>query len=299
MADLSLTAALCAALNDTPLQLPVHSAVARRAAGLLSAGRPQATELAALAATDPVLASSLLRAANGAFYAGLPRISSLEEALCRIGCAVAGQVVASACREGKRAAGGRFSASYLEPLWQHSLGCALGAAWLARRCGYPGLVDLAHLAGLLHDFGKWLLLAGLGRLAGDGHAGGNLGDRLIEEVLASLHVELGLRLATEWHLPAEVAGVIGGHHETELDGQQPLLALVRLANLGCRKLGLGWARDPDLVLPTTAEAQMLSLDELAMAEFEIMLEDRFQLVSPCPPSATVGNLTNVHTGSNV
>jgi hypothetical protein len=48
-----------------------------------------------------------------------------------------------------------------------------------------------------------------------------------------------------------------------------------LANLGCRKLGLGLENSPELVLPTTAEAQFLGVDEISLAEFEIALEDQF------------------------
>jgi hypothetical protein len=33
--------------------------------------------------------------------------------------------------------------------------------------------------------------------------------------------------------------------------------------------------DADLVLPTTGEAQYLSIDEIVLAEYEIMLEDKF------------------------
>mgnify|MGYP001821563813 CR=1 FL=1 len=38
---------------------------------------------------------------------------------------------------------------------------------------------------------------------------------------------------------------------------------------------LGLDKNPDMALPTTAEAQFLGIDEIALAEFEIMLEDRF------------------------
>ncbi len=51
--------------------------------------------------------------------------------------------------------------------------------------------------------------------------------------------------------------------------------MVKLANKGCRKVGLGLEHHPELVLPTTGEAQFLGIDEIALAEYEIMLEDKF------------------------
>jgi HD-like signal output (HDOD) protein len=277
MATQPLTALISTVHAAGPLPLPVHPTVVAQAAAMLGQGSPAAVALAALAGSDPALACSLLRAANSAFYAGLPKTRSLAEALDRIGPESARTVITAACHDGQHACRGRLAGRYLTPLWQHSLGCALGARWLAERCGYPGLAGQAHLAGLLHDIGKWLLLASLARLSADGHGGNELGAGLVEEVMASMHVELGLRLVGEWHLPDELAGAVGGHHELELEGLELVVALVRLANLGCRKVGLGWLRDPGLVLPTTAEAQFLNLNEIALAELEIMLEDRFGL----------------------
>jgi hypothetical protein len=65
-----------------------------------------------------------------------------------------------------------------------------------------------------------------------------------------------------------------------------VVTLVRLTNLGCHKVGLGWKSDPDLILPTTAEAQCLDIDEITLAEYEIMLEDRYQ---QAPASAGSGS----------
>ena len=69
--------------------------------------------------------------------------------------------------------------------------------------------------------------------------------------------------------------MVADHHAEELDTQNIVTALVKLANKGCRKAGLGLVQNPDLVLPTTGEAQFLGIDEIALAEFEIMLEDKF------------------------
>jgi HD-like signal output (HDOD) protein len=283
MADQALTG-FFDNLDPRQLPLPVHTAVAARTAALLQAGPPTAAALAALAGTDPVLAGSLFRAANATGYTGLPRVGSLAAAIRRLGSEAAGQVAVIACRDGQRANRGPLTARYLTPLWQHSLGCAVGAHWLARRCGYPGLAETAHLAGLFHDCGKYLLLAGFAQRTGDGHADTPLGDQFVAEVLAALHVEFGSRLAIWWHLPEDIARVAGRHHEAGVDPRDLLLALVKLANQGCGKVGLGWERNPDLVLPTTAEAQFLGIDEIALAEFEIMLEDHFQLV----PTAASG-----------
>ena len=286
MTDQPLTALIYATLDAGQVLLPVHPAVAARAATLLQTEQPTAAGFATLIGNDPVLACSLFRAANSAFYHGLPQIVTIAEAMNRIGLDQTAATIERTCRGEQRALQGRLLPRYLPPLWQHSLGCALGARWLAERCGYQNLAEQAHLAGLLHDIGKWALLGIFEQLAA-GEDAIVLADQLVAAVLENLHVDVGLRLTADWHLPDDFARVVGGHHQARLEGQELLVTLVRLANLGCRKVGLGWVSDPDLVLPTTAEAQFLGIDEIALAEYEIMLEDRFQLVPAITGSASV------------
>jgi HD-like signal output (HDOD) protein len=285
MADQPLTELIYATLDTGQVRLPVHPAVATRAATLLQAERPATAGFAPLIGNDPVLVCSLFRAANSAFYQGLPKIATINEAMTRIGLDQTAEMLGGLCRDGQRASRGRLFPRYLPRLWQHSLGCALGSRWLADRCGYRTLAEQAHLAGLLHDIGKWLLLATLEQLAA-GEDAVILADQLVAAILENLHVEVGLRLIADWHLPDEFARVVGGHHQAGLDGQDLVVTLVRLANLGCRKVGLGWLSDPGLVLSTTAEAQFLGIGEITLAEFEIMLEDRFQLVPALAGSAS-------------
>ncbi|TLM65501.1 MAG: HDOD domain-containing protein [Deltaproteobacteria bacterium] len=282
MANLPLTAQIDNMVASGRVHLPVYPAVAAQVDALLAQDTPTADTLARLISHDPVLACNLFRAANSAFYQGLPKALTIDEAITRVGIEQTLREVERACRDGELCPQGQFIPRYFSALWQHALGCALGARWLAHRCGFAALAEQAHLQGLLHDIGKLFLLAALEQIAGCDEPHIALGPQLVEEVVESMHVEMGLRLITEWHLPDEFAGVVGRHHEAELDGQELLLALVRLANKGCRKVGLGWERDDGLVLPTTAEAQFLGIDEISLAEFEIMLEDRFQLVAPEP-----------------
>ncbi len=49
--------------------------------------------------------------------------------------------------------------------------------------------------------------------------------------------------------------------------------MVRLANLVCRKLGIGLRTDSDLILVTSSEAGLLGLSDIALAELEIAMED--------------------------
>lgn len=281
MAAKSLPFLINERIHSGQLHLPVHPDIARKIASLTFQERPEAAAIGNLASHDPVLACTLFQAANSEFYQGLPKVVAIPEAITRIGAAAALRELDRTCA-GAACRQGRLLTIYLLPLWNHSLGCALGAHWLANRCGYQAIAGQAHLCGLLHDIGKLFLLAALESISGSGETDIMLGSQLIEEVLESMHVEMGVRMAAEWNLPDDIAGVVGRHHEVELDGQELVLALVKLANNGCRKVGLGWQSDPDLVLPTTAEAQFLGIDEIALAEYEIMLEDRFGLV----PAAT-------------
>lgn len=272
-------------IRNEQVRLPVYPAVARQFQELVAQGAPPADRLARLAGGDPALACNLFHAANSSFYRGLQKVATIAEAITRIGLDAAVETVARACHDGEACAGTQLVPRYLPPLWRHSLGCALGAHWLARRCGYQALAEQARMAGLLHDIGKLFLLGTLEAVCSCGEEPIMLPEQLIAEVMSTMHVEQGLELVERWHLPDDFAAVIGRHHETGNERQEAIIALVRLANKGCHKLGLGWSSDPGLILPTTAEAQFLGIDEISLAEFEIMLEDHFALL---PEGATPG-----------
>jgi len=74
-------------------------------------------------------------------------------------------------------------------------------------------------------------------------------------------------------MPEVYCEVVAGHQGDTWDHGNALLAMVRLANQTCRKMGIGMHSDPNLMLFAGAEAQMLGLKEIALAELEIVVED--------------------------
>ena len=286
MQSQSLAESIQQLIKADKIHLPIHPAIVRQV--LEKSNTLEKTEqIKTLAGRDPALVCNLFRAANSSFFMGLKQTETLDDAITRLGNERACQVLEGACRENTNLGLGPLIPRYLPPLWQHSVGCAIGARWLAERCGYQALAQQAYLAGLLHDIGKLFLLASLEELAGRDHFNIPLSDQIVHEVMETMHVDQGLRLAGEWNLPELFFTVIKRHHETTQDNQNITLALVKLANKGCRKIGLGWQQDRTLVLPTTAEAQFLGISEIALAEYEIMLEDRFFDGTPGRPDRRV------------
>jgi HD-like signal output (HDOD) protein len=258
------------------VRLPVLPEIARKVALCLATKDHDEKRLWALVGQDPALLCNLFRAANSSFFTGLQKPLSIEEAVTRLGFEKACQVIEQACREGGEGCPrGELLSRYMPSLWQHAQGCAVGAHWLAIRCDYQTLAEQAYLTGMLHDIGKQFLLVALEEIASCGEFGMALSEELVQEVISTMHVEQGLRLFEEWNLPEIYKEVVSEHHNDELDQKNILVALVKLANKGCRKVGLGLTKHPDIVLPTTGEAQFLGVDEIVLAEFEIMLEDQF------------------------
>jgi HD-like signal output (HDOD) protein len=255
--------------------LPVHPELLGQVMASLADDGVGSSQLWALVGDDPSLICSLFRAANSSFYAGLPKTLSIDEAVTRLGLDKALRIVEETCRSSNGLIQGELLSRYMPSLWQHAQGCAVGARWLARRCGYLAIADQAYFAGLLHNIGKLVLLAAMQTVASDGDLEIELPEALVLEVISTTHVEQGLRLFDEWRLPEVYRTVVSEYHTEERDTQNIIVALVKLANKGCRKIGLGLEKSPDIVLPTTGEAQFLGIDEIALAEFEIMLEDRF------------------------
>lgn len=260
-------------LSANTLELPVFHSVALKLQQLMAKGDYSIDEVMELIVADQALASTILRAANSPFYSGLSRIATIRDAIVRLGAQeVASLTMISSQLDFYRADNEKLN-RYMNILWNHALGCAVGSRWLAIKTGFKNLAQEAFLAGLLHDIGKLFLLKVLDELGRTGELGAKLTEAMVKEVLETLHARQGFELMRKWNLPEMYCRIVLNHHLEECPADDMLMALVRLTNLACRKVGIGMYHEPSIVLFTTQESQFLGIKEIALAELEITIED--------------------------
>lgn len=254
-------------------QLPVFNRVALELQQLKSSETATMKQVTELIMRDQSLASRILQVANSSFYGGLKQIDTLSGAVLRLGvnkvaslAMVAAQLLAYRSRH-------PATAQRMTGLWRRAYVCASGSRWIAEKCGHKDEAESAFLSGLLHDIGELFLLKVLDTLEEGQDAPVPITDFLIDEILASMHNEIGYRLMLKWKLPGRYALIARDHHQETFDATDLPMAMARLLDMMCRKLGVGQTADPDMVLAATAEAQALGLKEIKLAELEVMIED--------------------------
>jgi putative nucleotidyltransferase with HDIG domain len=204
------------------LKIPPYPAVLARVTRIVGRHDYTIPELAKAVQSDPALTAAVLRYANSPRHAPPSPISSLERGITHIGakelvrCAIAGSL-------GQAATGPGPLATVRYRVWREAVLGANLSQELAIMRGMPG--DLAFLAGLLHDFGKIVLLAALDQTLQTGPA--MTATRWIG-IVESSHVEAGVRAAREWRLPPPVVDVIAAHHGGKCEpAHRTLVDLVR------------------------------------------------------------------------
>lgn len=230
---------------------------------------------------DPSLTGQVLKAANSAFFKGLTKVSTIRNAIIRLGTGEISNIVRS-LTERDVSCSDLFCSRIMERLWRHSTSCAIGSRWLAKQCGFESLIHEAFTAGLLHDIGKLLLIAVIEKLYHSEKKELRPSDLLLKEVMEAFHAEHGYLLLKNWNLSEQYCRVAREHHFEELNPNDTLLIMVRLANKVCNKLGIGLHKDPSIILAATPEASQLGVSEVFLAKLEITLED-----SMLSPSAAV------------
>ena len=191
----------------------------------------------------------VLRVVNSSFY-GFPRsISSIPEAVVILGFNEIERLALTISvinLFGKSPAQVRA----LHNLWRHSLACSLAAGTLEQhfRRVYPEISG-AHLAGLLHDMGKYLLALALRdeyRTVVRQSADRKIPLRECEkERLGVNHAEVGRWLAAKWRFPSLIVEVIGNAHRPPTPKRRHAveIAVVQLAETLARQAGFGDAGD--------------------------------------------------------
>jgi putative nucleotidyltransferase with HDIG domain len=253
--------------------LPVFHSVAVKLQQMLSSRDFRIDDIIEQISGDQSLASQVLKVANSSFYAGLSKVATIKDAVVRLGAQEIANLAMVASQVEIYKSEHSILSNKMAGLWSHALSCAVGAKWLARKTGYVNLASEAFMAGLLHDIGKLAILKVLDDIHRRQETKAVFSETLINEVMARMHEEVGLRLMLSWSLPESYGNVAMNHHREDFDNNDILLIIVRLANLACKKAGKDLIPDPGISLIATPEAHCLGIKEITLAELEILIED--------------------------
>ncbi len=205
-----------------------------------------ARDIAEILATDPSLASKVLRLANSAYYGGAAgTLTSIPQAVARIGFREIGRVFTTVAviqtfeDIGHDLNHVRF--------WKHCLTTAITTR-IIRKNGHQGDAfgeDDAYIAGLLHDIGVLVLdqyfpkiLGQVWQIADEKDCPHDAAERII---LKMDHGEIGAQLLEAWKLPEAVIEAVTCHHEPDRarPEHRALARAVYLAEAICTHMGIG------------------------------------------------------------
>lgn len=260
-------------LASSNARLPVFNATALRIQQEIAKDESDLQLIEKLIVSDQALTAKVLSVSNSSFYKGFQQVSTVRNAIVRLGINEVSNIVMLITHESNFRSKDPFVQGIMRKLWRHSVACAMGSNWLAKQCGLHSLAHEAFFAGLLHDVGMLFILTVIDDLKHSNEIEIQPSDALLVETMNTLHTHHGHSLMSHWNLPEKYSQIARDHHQEEFDGNNSLLALVRLADMACCKLGIGLDKDPSLVLIASPAAETLHISEVDLARMEIMLED--------------------------
>jgi putative nucleotidyltransferase with HDIG domain len=200
------------------LPLPLLPETAAQVLAMVDRPTCDAHKLSELVRRDPAMTAHVMQIAASPVYATSVKVSSLQQAIGRLGFATISQLALADAAKARVFSVKGYDTE-LRAAFKHALATALFAQEIARL--RRSTVDVAFLAGLFHDFGQPVLLQALVDLAGDAGR---------DDVLAAVeakHAEVGAALVVKWQMPAKVAEAVRLHHAP---AGCELAALVALAD---------------------------------------------------------------------
>lgn len=237
------------AKNVSNLLVLPHAAA--KVTALCNNPNASAEELAIPIRSDSAIAALVLRRANSAALGGSRKITTIRDAVVRIGRRETRQLAITVAvyklfdRKEKSFGFNRYM------YWIHALGSAVVAKLLSSRI--KGITEEdAFLCGLLHDLGKIVF---------DDHLNEDFHHVLTrasadhlrmaaaeQEIFAMDHAFLGARVGEKWNIPRHITEAIEGHHKWNNSSKGDILklppeAITSLANSIIKAIGSGHSGD--------------------------------------------------------
>lgn len=216
-------------------RLPAFPKVVPKLLDCLREDAPSLDSLALIARNDPVISAAILSAANRLRrMRALPDLSDLFAGASVIGFDKIRQIILSVGLN-------RFVSQGSGHIYffEHSLAVAIVAQELAQLARISPAE--AYVAGILHDIGQLVFFsedAGAYRaIRRQATLAGDLLQRETE-VFGLDHSQLGVLMASFWNLPKSIMRAIGSHHDTITAWNDPLPAVINLAESLARAMDL-------------------------------------------------------------
>lgn len=209
------------------VELPPMPQAANRVLELLNHADTTAEDLQKVIETDPGLTTAVLRLVNSALFNLRTHISTVSHAITLLGFLRLRSLTLATVVAGLKSIVPGSAADVRDLVWEHSVNTAIGARWLADRQGLAWSEE-AFVSGLLHDCGRFLILA---RKPHDYVALCNNGKQLPSSAqerstFGSSHEELGSALLQRWNQAPQIIEVVRDHHEELPSGEHAQLVLI-------------------------------------------------------------------------
>ncbi len=236
-------------IRTSMLELPLLPQIAAEALELCIAREGDAQQMAKILHRDQALAGNVLRVANSPLFGATVEITSLQQAVGRLGICMIREVVLSVATKATMFETPPAWSSCVRDLPRLSLVSALYATQLAGACNANE--ESAFLSGFLHDMGWPVVMFILQKL--EVRHEKTLEVPVVEVAGDMYHAAVGAELAKSWHVSEGAVSAIR-HHEnwSELDELPEGAALVSLADQLARVAMPGFPDTEESVLDHSA-----------------------------------------------
>jgi putative nucleotidyltransferase with HDIG domain len=253
---------------DKGFEIPSIPVVLIKIIQTLEVNTSSAKALEELILHDPSLSARILRLANSAFYSFRATVKTISHAITLLGTNLVTSLAIGNTIFDSFSRGARSEAALLAKLWTHSCGVGVLAkqAWIMN--GFDKKEgEYVFLCGLLHDLGKVVFFKAYPDHYGSLFA---IAKTEAEPAISSYeaehygvdHAAAGERLAKQWGFPAELASIIGRHHDpSAVDA--PIVRVIMAADLVAKDLGIGYDGDKGLYGGVNDLRQRLNMSDTA------------------------------------
>jgi len=262
--------------------LPTLPRIVFKITELVNNPRSSASDLSKIITEDQILTARLLRLVNSACY-GFPRkISTVTDAVVLLGFDAIRNLLLTTSIFDFFSYKSKLTSFDREQLWDHSLGCAVGAKTIGSYLKHEKTEEL-FVSGLLHDIGKIVEMHFMPeefeKIVLQAENQNTVLFLVEQEILGYTHADIGKFLSDKWNLPSIIVHVVS-HHHSPCDAKTYIkeAAIVHLADILCRALDMGSGGDNKIpkINNSAWEATNLRLSDIEPIMME--MEEEFAAI---------------------